>query len=113
MSTWCMENPVCSGTSTDSVTVRNTCTSFSHVISAPIQIMQIQPHVNIHVENLWARLTRTCFMLNLVFIINYSNKSSDIKELHVRTVKHGGDVTIECNISSVTEKDKLVWYRQR
>ncbi|KAK3542081.1 hypothetical protein QTP86_012133 [Hemibagrus guttatus] len=39
-------------------------------------------------------------------------KSSNIKELHVRTVKHGGDVTMECNISSVTEKDKLVWYRQ-
>ncbi|KAK3542092.1 hypothetical protein QTP86_013426 [Hemibagrus guttatus] len=42
-----------------------------------------------------------------------SVNSSDIMELHVRTVKHGGDVTMECDISSVTEKDILVWYRQR
>ncbi|KAK3516443.1 hypothetical protein QTP70_014189, partial [Hemibagrus guttatus] len=44
---------------------------------------------------------------------NHIVNSSDIMELHVRTVKHGGDVTMECDISSVTEKDILVWYRQR
>ncbi|KAG7316275.1 hypothetical protein KOW79_019816 [Hemibagrus wyckioides] len=37
--------------------------------------------------------------------------SSDIKELHVRTVKHGEDVTVECSISSVTKKN-VFWYRQ-
>ncbi|KAG7316274.1 hypothetical protein KOW79_019815 [Hemibagrus wyckioides] len=39
-------------------------------------------------------------------------KNFDIKELHVRTVKSGEDVTMECNISSVTGKDKVVWFRQ-
>ncbi|XP_034169470.2 uncharacterized protein LOC117599702 [Pangasianodon hypophthalmus] len=39
-------------------------------------------------------------------------KTSDIEELHVKTVKHGENVTMECNISSVKDKDKVVWYRQ-
>ncbi|KAI5615174.1 putative immune-type receptor 6a precursor [Silurus asotus] len=39
-------------------------------------------------------------------------KTSDIKELHVRTVKSGEDVTIACNISMITDKSKVVWYRQ-
>ncbi|KAF4071204.1 hypothetical protein AMELA_G00283190, partial [Ameiurus melas] len=39
-------------------------------------------------------------------------KTSDIKELHVKTVKRGENVTMECNMSKVTKKDKLVLYRQ-
>ncbi|KAI5615364.1 putative immune-type receptor 6a precursor [Silurus asotus] len=41
----------------------------------------------------------------------FTVKTSDIKELHVRTVKSGEDVTIACNISLVKDKIK-VWYRQ-
>ncbi|KAF4071114.1 hypothetical protein AMELA_G00281210 [Ameiurus melas] len=39
-------------------------------------------------------------------------RTSDIKELHVKTVKRGEDVTMECNMSKVTRKDNLAWYRQ-
>ncbi|KAG7316269.1 hypothetical protein KOW79_019810 [Hemibagrus wyckioides] len=46
-----------------------------------------------------------CVLFSLFTAVN----SSDIKELHVRTVKSGEDVTMECNISSVTGKDKVVW----
>ncbi|KAG7316265.1 hypothetical protein KOW79_019806 [Hemibagrus wyckioides] len=49
-----------------------------------------------------------CVLFSLFTAVN----SSDIKELHVRTVKSGEDVTMECNISSVTGKDKVVWFRQ-
>ncbi|KAK2863965.1 hypothetical protein Q7C36_003119 [Tachysurus vachellii] len=38
--------------------------------------------------------------------------SSNIKEIDMRTVKHGEDVTMKCNISSATKKDIVVWYRQ-
>ncbi|KAF7690630.1 hypothetical protein HF521_012434 [Silurus meridionalis] len=31
-------------------------------------------------------------------------KTSDIKELHVRTVKSGEDVTIACDLSLITDK---------
>ncbi|XP_058235446.1 uncharacterized protein LOC131346110 [Hemibagrus wyckioides] len=49
-----------------------------------------------------------CVLFSLFTAVN----SSDIKELHVRTVKSGEDVTMECNISSVTGKDNVVWFRQ-
>ncbi|KAI5630177.1 putative immune-type receptor 6a precursor [Silurus asotus] len=39
-------------------------------------------------------------------------KTSDIKELHVRTVKSGEDVTIACDLSLITDKSTVVWYRQ-
>ncbi|XP_053097926.1 uncharacterized protein LOC128321638 [Pangasianodon hypophthalmus] len=39
-------------------------------------------------------------------------KTSDIKELHVKRVKRGEDVTMECDISRVKDKDKVVWCRQ-
>ncbi|KAI5630424.1 putative immune-type receptor 6b precursor, partial [Silurus asotus] len=39
-------------------------------------------------------------------------KTSDIKELDVRTVKSGEDVTIACDLSLITDKSKVVWYRQ-
>ncbi|XP_053098236.1 uncharacterized protein LOC128321733 [Pangasianodon hypophthalmus] len=39
-------------------------------------------------------------------------KTSDIKKLHVKTVKRGENVTMECNISRVKDKDNLFWYRQ-
>ncbi|KAF4071184.1 hypothetical protein AMELA_G00282020, partial [Ameiurus melas] len=39
-------------------------------------------------------------------------KTSDIKELHVKTVKRGEDVTMECNMSKVTNKNNLAWYRK-
>ncbi|XP_053098289.1 uncharacterized protein LOC117599700 [Pangasianodon hypophthalmus] len=39
-------------------------------------------------------------------------KTSDIKELHVKTVKHGENVTMECNFNMIKNKDNLVWYRQ-
>ncbi|XP_053531802.1 uncharacterized protein LOC108258223 [Ictalurus punctatus] len=38
--------------------------------------------------------------------------TSDIKELHVKTVKRGENVTMECSKSKVKDKDKLAWYRQ-
>ncbi|KAI5611427.1 putative immune-type receptor 6b precursor, partial [Silurus asotus] len=38
-------------------------------------------------------------------------KTSDIKELHVRTVKSGEDVTIACN-STIRDKSKVFWYKQ-
>nr|3BDB_A Chain A, Novel immune-type receptor 11 [unidentified]3BDB_B Chain B, Novel immune-type receptor 11 [unidentified]3BDB_C Chain C, Novel immune-type receptor 11 [unidentified]3BDB_D Chain D, Novel immune-type receptor 11 [unidentified]3BDB_E Chain E, Novel immune-type receptor 11 [unidentified]3BDB_F Chain F, Novel immune-type receptor 11 [unidentified] len=36
----------------------------------------------------------------------------DIKELHVKTVKRGENVTMECSMSKVTNKNNLAWYRQ-
>ncbi|XP_053344716.1 uncharacterized protein LOC128514847 [Clarias gariepinus] len=41
-----------------------------------------------------------------------TGNTSDIKELHVKKVKHGENVTMECNISGVQKKDSLAWYRQ-
>ncbi|XP_053097910.1 uncharacterized protein LOC113523951 [Pangasianodon hypophthalmus] len=41
-----------------------------------------------------------------------AGKTSDIKELDVKTVKRGENVTMECNISRVKDKDKVAWYRQ-
>ncbi|KAF5896193.1 putative immune-type receptor 7 precursor, partial [Clarias magur] len=38
--------------------------------------------------------------------------TSDIKELHMKTVKQGNAVTMECNISEVRNKNSLAWYRQ-
>ncbi|XP_017318228.2 uncharacterized protein LOC108262065 [Ictalurus punctatus] len=38
--------------------------------------------------------------------------TSDIKELHVKTVKRGENVTMECSMSKVKDKNKLAWYRQ-
>ncbi|KAI5090904.1 putative immune-type receptor 6b precursor [Silurus meridionalis] len=40
------------------------------------------------------------------------SKTSDIKELHVETVKRGEDVTIECNLSMIKDKIHLAWYKQ-
>ncbi|XP_034169474.1 uncharacterized protein LOC117599704 [Pangasianodon hypophthalmus] len=39
-------------------------------------------------------------------------KTSDVQELDVKTVKRGENVTMECNINKIKNKDKLVWYRQ-
>ncbi|XP_053531798.1 uncharacterized protein LOC108262183 [Ictalurus punctatus] len=39
--------------------------------------------------------------------------TSDIKELHVKTVKRGENVTMECIMSKGKDKDNLAWYRQR
>lgn len=44
-------------------------------------------------------------------MICFTVNASDIK-LHVKTVQCGEDVTIECNISGVRNKNNLVWYRQ-
>ncbi|KAF5896195.1 putative immune-type receptor 7 precursor, partial [Clarias magur] len=38
--------------------------------------------------------------------------TSDIKTFHVKTIKHGENVTMECNISEVRDKNSLAWYRQ-
>ncbi|KAG7316264.1 hypothetical protein KOW79_019805 [Hemibagrus wyckioides] len=57
-------------------------------------------------------MTTLFVALCVLFSLFTAVKSSDIKELHVRTVKSGEDVTIECNIGSLTKKDQLVWYRQ-
>ncbi|XP_053531800.1 uncharacterized protein LOC108261088 [Ictalurus punctatus] len=40
--------------------------------------------------------------------------TSDIKELHVKTVKRGENVTMECSMSKVKDKNKnnIAWYRQ-
>ncbi|KAI5090908.1 hypothetical protein C0J45_19769 [Silurus meridionalis] len=42
----------------------------------------------------------------------FTVKTSDIKELHVRTVKSGEDVTIACDLSLIADKSKVAWYRQ-
>ncbi|XP_053344574.1 uncharacterized protein LOC128514753 [Clarias gariepinus] len=39
-------------------------------------------------------------------------KTSDIKELQVKMVKHGEFVTMECNISRDRHRNNLFWYRQ-
>ncbi|XP_053344741.1 uncharacterized protein LOC128514880 [Clarias gariepinus] len=41
-----------------------------------------------------------------------TGNTSDIKELHVKPVKPGEAVTMECNISGDKDKNKLAWYRQ-
>ncbi|XP_053344812.1 uncharacterized protein LOC128514922 [Clarias gariepinus] len=41
-----------------------------------------------------------------------TGNTSDIKELHVKTVKRGEAVTMECNISGGKDKKSLAWYRQ-
>ncbi|XP_053344733.1 uncharacterized protein LOC128514865 [Clarias gariepinus] len=40
-----------------------------------------------------------------------TGNTSDIKESHVKTVKLGENVTIECNVTG--NKDNVFWYRQR
>ncbi|XP_053344740.1 uncharacterized protein LOC128514877 [Clarias gariepinus] len=40
-----------------------------------------------------------------------TGNTSDIKEPHVKTVKLGENVTMECNVSG--NKDNVFWYRQR
>ncbi|KAF5896192.1 putative immune-type receptor 7 precursor, partial [Clarias magur] len=39
-------------------------------------------------------------------------KTSDIKNLHVKTVKFGDDVIMQCNINGLKNKNSLAWYRQ-
>ncbi|XP_053344731.1 uncharacterized protein LOC128514861 [Clarias gariepinus] len=39
-------------------------------------------------------------------------KPSEFKPLHMKTVKPGETVTMECNISEVENKNTLAWYRQ-
>ncbi|XP_053344818.1 uncharacterized protein LOC128514928 [Clarias gariepinus] len=41
-----------------------------------------------------------------------TGNTSDIKEFHVKTVKPGEAVTMECNITAVKDKKSLAWYRQ-
>ncbi|XP_053345484.1 uncharacterized protein LOC128515359 [Clarias gariepinus] len=39
-------------------------------------------------------------------------KTSNVKELHVKTVKHGEFVTMECNISRDRHHNNVFWYKQ-
>ncbi|XP_053470543.1 uncharacterized protein LOC128601393 [Ictalurus furcatus] len=47
-----------------------------------------------------------------LFSLRTAVKTSDIKELHVKTVTRGENVTMECSMSMVKKKNNLVWYRQ-
>ncbi|XP_017312246.1 immunoglobulin lambda variable 4-60 [Ictalurus punctatus] len=47
-----------------------------------------------------------------LFSLCTAGNTSDIMELHVKTVKRGENVTMECNMSKVKNKDNLAWYRQ-
>ncbi|XP_053470740.1 uncharacterized protein LOC128601502 isoform X2 [Ictalurus furcatus] len=47
-----------------------------------------------------------------LFSLRTAVKTSDIKELHVKTVKRGENVTMECSMSKVKDKNNLAWYRQ-
>ncbi|XP_053470732.1 uncharacterized protein LOC128601496 isoform X2 [Ictalurus furcatus] len=47
-----------------------------------------------------------------LFSLCTAGKTSDIKELHVKTVKRGENVTMECNMSKGKNKNNLAWYRQ-
>ncbi|XP_053344810.1 uncharacterized protein LOC128514918 [Clarias gariepinus] len=44
--------------------------------------------------------------------LQFEGKTSDMKNLHVKTVKHGEDVTMECNINGLKNKNTFAWYRQ-
>ncbi|XP_047657414.1 uncharacterized protein LOC113656707 [Tachysurus fulvidraco] len=57
-------------------------------------------------------MIRLFVALCALFSLFTAVKTSDIKEIDVITVKHGGDVTMECSNSSVIKKDIVVWYRQ-
>ncbi|XP_060717683.1 uncharacterized protein LOC132840208 [Tachysurus vachellii] len=57
-------------------------------------------------------MIRLFVALCALFSLFTAVKTSDIKEIDVITVKRGEDVTMKCNISSVTKKDNVVWYRQ-
>ncbi|XP_053344725.1 uncharacterized protein LOC128514855 [Clarias gariepinus] len=41
-----------------------------------------------------------------------TGKTSAIKELQVKILKHGENVTMECKITGDKKKDNLVWYKQ-
>ncbi|XP_047657399.1 uncharacterized protein LOC125138417 isoform X3 [Tachysurus fulvidraco] len=56
-------------------------------------------------------MIRLFVALCALFSLFTAVKTSDIKEIDVKTVKRGEDVTMECNISSDTKKE-VVWYRQ-
>ncbi|XP_047657404.1 uncharacterized protein LOC125138959 [Tachysurus fulvidraco] len=56
-------------------------------------------------------MIRLFVALCALFSLFTAVKTSDIKEIDVITVKRGEDVTMKCNISSVTKKE-VVWYRQ-
>ncbi|XP_053470243.1 uncharacterized protein LOC128601235 isoform X2 [Ictalurus furcatus] len=47
-----------------------------------------------------------------LFSLCTAGNTSDIKELHVKTVKRGENVTMECNMSKGKNKNNLAWYRQ-
>ncbi|XP_017310823.1 novel immune-type receptor 6 isoform X1 [Ictalurus punctatus] len=47
-----------------------------------------------------------------LFSLRTAVKTSDIKELHVKTVKRGENVTMECSMSKDKNKNNLAWYRQ-
>ncbi|KAM9435531.1 polymeric immunoglobulin receptor-like [Clarias gariepinus] len=44
--------------------------------------------------------------------LQFEGKTSNIKNLHAKTVKRGETVTMECNISEVRSKYAIAWYRQ-
>ncbi|KAF4071185.1 hypothetical protein AMELA_G00282040, partial [Ameiurus melas] len=47
-----------------------------------------------------------------LFSLCTAGNTSDIAELHEKTVKRGEDVTMECSMSKVKDKDKLALYRK-
>ncbi|XP_047657393.1 uncharacterized protein LOC113647939 isoform X2 [Tachysurus fulvidraco] len=56
-------------------------------------------------------MIRLFVALCALFSLFTAVKTSDIKKIDVITVKRGEDVTMKCNISSVTKKE-VFWYRQ-
>ncbi|KAF5896190.1 putative immune-type receptor 7 precursor, partial [Clarias magur] len=56
-------------------------------------------------------ITRFVALYSLLCLCTTGN-TSDIKELHMKTVKRGEAVTMECNISGGKKKDNFAWYRQ-
>ncbi|KAF5896181.1 putative immune-type receptor 7 precursor, partial [Clarias magur] len=44
--------------------------------------------------------------------LQFEGKTADMKNLHVKTVKLGDDVIMQCNINGLKNKNSLAWYRQ-
>ncbi|KAF5896187.1 putative immune-type receptor 7 precursor, partial [Clarias magur] len=56
-------------------------------------------------------ITRFVALYSLLCLCTTGN-TSDIKELHMKTVNRGESVTMECNISEGRNRNGLSWYRQ-
>ncbi|KAF5896171.1 putative immune-type receptor 7 precursor, partial [Clarias magur] len=71
-----------------------------------------RPAANIECYKLGTMITRFVALYSLLCLCTTVNPS-DMKDLHIKTVKRGEAVSMECNISEGRNKNSFAWYRQK